>query len=394
MATARCSFCGRNAEVAGSVVAGPRGIGICGDCAAVAAEVALDTTRPEEIDRVVTSIGCLITNDRRNDGLLGWVPDAAVAIRRGRVTWVGSQRHLPSRYAELPVLDAGGRIVCPGFIDAGTDLLGTTPGLQPEAAVERAADLAAMMIQEGVTSFDLAVGGSDDPLTETVALAAGRGLAEKVAASVTVSWRVPPTMTPEAIRRILIPAASRLASNAIVSCHAEPHGAIEARLDSIRPLRPRIVVCDEPAECIDAAEGALSISGAGHLSPVDGVVSIVEPLTLLDGRSLPARKLWDAGAVLGLASRNDPDRRLLRSPAFMITLLVEVGGLSISEAIWSATRGGALALGDPERGRVRPGDIADLIVLDTDSLGDLIRLPDSGWASSVLRGGVVVATRP
>lgn len=375
------------------MIAGPRGVGICGECAALAAEVALDTTRPEEVDRVITSIGCLITNDRHNDGLLGWIPDAAVAIRRGRVTWVGPQRHLPDRYAELPRLDARGRIVGPGFVDAGTSLLGTEPIVQPEEAVERAAELAAAMIQEGVTSFDLAVGGSDDPMTETVSLAAGRGLAERVAASVTVSWRVPRRMAPEEVRRILVPAATRLASNALLSCDGPPHD-IEARLHATRPLRPRIEVCEEPDGCVDAAEGALSISGSGHVSPVEGVVSIAEPLALLDGHSLPARKLWDAGAVLALASRNDPARRMMRSPAFMLTLLVEVGGLSISEAMWAATRGGALALGDPERGRLRPGDIADLVVLDTDSLGDLVRRPDSDWTAAVVSGGVVMTTRP
>lgn len=375
------------------MVAGPRGVGICGECAALAAEVALDTTRPEEVDRVVTSIGCLITNDRHNDGLLGWIPDAAVAIRRGRVTWVGPQRHLPGRYAELPKLDARGRIVAPGFVDAGTSLFGAEPIVQPEEAVGRAAELAAAMIQEGVTSFDLAVGGNEDPMAETVSLAAGRGLAERVAASVTVSWRVPRRMAPDEIRRILVPAAARLASNAQLSCDGPPHD-IEERLHATRPLRPRIEVCEEPGGCLDAAEGALSVSGSGHVSPVEGVVSIAEPLALLDGHPLPARKLWDAGAVLALASRNHPGRRMMRSPAFMLTLLVEVGGLSISEAMWAATRGGALALGDPERGRLRPGDIADLVVLDTDSLGDLVRRPDSGWTAAVVSGGVVVATRP
>ncbi|MEX0756984.1 MAG: amidohydrolase family protein, partial [Acidimicrobiia bacterium] len=91
---------------------------------------------------------------------------------------------------------------------------------------------------------------------------------------------------------------------------------------------------------------------------------------------------------------NDPEKRMFRSPAFMITLLVEVGALSIAEAMWCATRGGALALGDPERGRLRPGDIADLVILDTDSLGDLVRRPDSDWASVVVGGGVIVSTRP
>jgi imidazolonepropionase len=393
MVTARCSFCSRSAEIAGSIVAGPRGVGICGECAALAAEVALDASRPEEVDRVIRGIGCLVTNDRRHDGLLGWIADAAVAIRRGRVTWVGPERHLPGRYAELPNLDAGGRIVCPGFVDAGTELLGRGRIGKPEAAADRAAGLAAAMIVEGVTSFDLAVGGTDDPMSETVSLAAGRGVAERVAATVTVSWRVPTGISPPELRRILLPAAARLASNALVTCTGPPH-QIEPWLPATRPLRPRIEVCDEPEGCVEAAEGALSVSGSGHTSPIDGVVSIVEPLALLDGCSLPARKLWDAGAVLALASRNDPARRMLRSPALMMTLLVEVGGLSISEAIWAATRGGALALGDAERGRLRPGDIADLLVLDTDSLGDLVRRPDTGWASVVVSGGVVVATRP
>jgi imidazolonepropionase len=71
-----------------------------------------------------------------------------------------------------------------------------------------------------------------------------------------------------------------------------------------------------------------------------------------------------------------------------------VGGLTISEAIWAATRGGALALGDSERGRLRPGDIADLVVFETDTLGDLVRRPDAGWARAVVCSGVVVATRP
>jgi imidazolonepropionase len=374
-------------------VAGPRGVGICSECAALAVEVASDQTLPEETDRVITSIGCLATNDRRHDGLLGWIPDAAVAIRRGRITWVGPERHLPSRYADLPQLNAGGRLVCPGFVDAGTDLLGDVEGREPEPMVARAAGLAASMIQEGVTSLDLTVGGSDDPLRETVALAAGRGVAERVAASVTVSWRLPTGLSPAELRRVLLPAASRLASNALAVCPGAPH-AIDERLRAVRPLRPRVEVCDEPGECLDVTEGALSVAGPGHVSAVDGVVSIVEPLALLDDRPLPARKLWDAGAVLALASRNDPDRRMLRSPALMVTLLVEVGGLTVAEALWSLTRGGSLALGDPERGRLRPGDVADVVVLDAESLGDLLHQPDGGWAATVVAGGVVVTTRP
>lgn len=390
---ARCSFCGRNAAAAGSVVAGPRGVGICGECASLAAEVALDATQPEQVDRVVTSIGCLMTNDRRHEGLLGWIPDAAVAVRRGRITWVGPERHLPGRYAELPTVDAGGRVVAPGFVDAGVGLLGEVDPADPESAVQAAATVAADLTTFGVTAFDLTVGGRDDPMAETLALAAGRGLAERAAATIALSWRIPQALDAETIRRVILPAALRLASHAVVVCVGQPHD-LESRLEAIRPLRPRIEVCDEPGACEDAAEGALSVAGAGHISPVDGVVSIVEPLALLDGRALPARKLWDGGAVVAVASRNDPRRRVVRSPYLLASLLVDVGGLTVSEAMWALTRGGALALGDPERGRLRPGDVADLVILDTDNLGDLVRRPDAAWATTVVVGGAVVATRP
>jgi len=372
-------------------VAGPKGIGICGECAALAVEVAADAVDADSADRVLVSIGRLMTNDRHHDGPLGWIDEAAIAVRRGRVTWVGQERHLPARYDDLPRFDAGGRIVCPGFADAGVGLLGIVDPGEPEAAVARAADVAATMLQHGVTSFDLRTGGSDDPMKETVALAAARALAERVAATVSVTWVVPPTSDADELRRVLVPAASRLAANALVRCDGTD-GRVDRIIRAVRPLRSRVEVCDEPVDCLEAAEGALSVGGAAHLSAVEGTVSVVEPTRLFDGGSLPSRKLWDGGAVVAVASGNDTSRRVVESPALLAALLVEVGGLTVDETLWALTRGGALALGDPERGRLRPGDVADLVVLDGDSLDDLVRRPDANWASAVLVGGVLMTT--
>lgn len=391
MATARCSFCSRSADSAGSIVAGPRGVGICGECAALAAEVAVDAIRPSSSDRLITRIGRVMTNDHRHGDRHGWIDRAAVAVRRGRVTWVGPERDLPDRYRQLPELDAGGAIVCPGFVDAGTHLLGAVTVDTADAAVAGAAGVASAMLQRGVTSFDLSAGGSTDPMLETVSLAAARATAERVAASVSVTWRVAVGSDCRELRRVVLPAASRLAANVAVQCDGSP-GSVEESIRSLRPLRPRITVCDEPDDCLDAAEGALSIGGAGHHSAVDGVVSVVEPARLLDGHGLASRKLWDAGAVVAIASGNDPARRVVESPGLLLTLLVEVGGLTIDEAMWTATRGGALALGDPERGRLRPGDVADLVVLAADDAADLVARPDANWASMVVVGGIVMST--
>ena len=71
-----------------------------------------------------------------------------------------------------------------------------------------------------------------------------------------------------------------------------------------------------------------------------------------------------------------------------LCLLVSLGGLSAHEALWCATRGGAEALGDPSRGRLRMGDPADLVILDTDHLSDMMSRPDANPVWRVVSAGL------
>ena len=151
---------------------GQGGVAICGDCARLAAEL---TSEPESSsgDLLVTGIGTLVTNDTRYGGLLGEIPGAAVAVRNGRVTWVGRERALPDRYRELPEIDCGGRMVVPGFVDAhrhfpavaGTDLAAYT---------EAAADQLGRLLEQGVTTVEMRSFGAPDPETEVTVLGGSR----------------------------------------------------------------------------------------------------------------------------------------------------------------------------------------------------------------------------
>src|SRR3989442_1887684 len=51
-------------------------------------------------------------------GELGIIDDGAVAIRDGRIEWVGPTDQLPDRSA--PEFDAAGKIILPGFVDSHT----------------------------------------------------------------------------------------------------------------------------------------------------------------------------------------------------------------------------------------------------------------------------------
>jgi imidazolonepropionase len=61
------------------------------------------------------------------------------------------------------------------------------------------------------------------------------------------------------------------------------------------------------------------------------------------------------------------------------------------EAVWSATAGGAAALGRKDVGRIAPGARADLIVLDASSSVHLAYRPGVPLVSTVVRRGEVVA---
>lgn len=373
-----------------------RNVAICGECAEVALQVISEAQRPEYSDRVVTGIGTVVTQDSRlGEGPFGLIHDAGLVIRMGRVTWVGPAAEMPVRYADLPALDAGGRMVVPGFVDPVTRLFGDSPTDTDDAKarVDGAVEFAGAMLQHGVTTLGLRVGGSADPTTETLALAAARTVADRLPSLVSIVWVDRGSMDQRVAEDVMIPTAQRLASAVEVTCHGPPHiERLLGRLDAYGSMRPHVRLCDEPGPCLDAASGALTVEGWSQLEPVDAAVSVLEPLDLLDGLPLPMRKLLEAGAQVAIASGSDPRRRLVHSPALLIALAVDAGGVTPWHAVWAATRGGALAVGDPERGRLRPGDPADLVILDASDPAEMVRRPDANPAWSVVCNGAIVPT--
>ena len=56
-------------------------------------------------------------------GRLGMITDGAVLVRGGQIAAVGSSADLRARYPDELTLDAGGRVVMPGFVDPHTHLV-------------------------------------------------------------------------------------------------------------------------------------------------------------------------------------------------------------------------------------------------------------------------------
>jgi imidazolonepropionase len=154
-----------------------------------------------------------------------------------------------------------------------------------------------------------------------------------------------------------------------------------------------------PGAELAAELGATSADHLTHLTPQDrdalagaGVVATLLPVAELSTRSAwpDARALLVAGVTVALATDCNPGTSFTTSMPLVVALAVSMMRMTPQEAVWSATAGGASALGREDVGRLSPGARADLIVLDAPSSVHLAYRPGVPLVRTVVRGGEVV----
>jgi imidazolonepropionase len=146
--------------------------------------------------------------------------------------------------------------------------------------------------------------------------------------------------------------------------YARAHGlAAKLHVDQLR---------DGGGAELAASLGALSADHLEHVSErgaqalaVNGVVACILPgCAAMLGGWPDARRLRDAGCDVAIATDCNPGS----SPVLDLTLCGLLAatqcGLTLEEAMWGITRGGAKALGLSDRGRLIPGERADMVIVD------------------------------
>lgn len=205
------------------------------------------------------------------------------------------------------------------------------------------------------------------------------------------------------IEHEMLPTASRLATYCDVFCDRGAFTVEEARrvLEAGRRygLRPRLhanQLGDTGGVELAAAIGAVS---ADHLEYVDsqqaaslaaaGVVAVLCPTVSwsMQAPQAPATVLWDRGVVVALATDCNPGTSYVESMQLVVAVACLEMGLRLEEAVWSATRGGALALEETDKGRIVPGAIADILILEADSYRHLVYRPDANLVRTVIKQG-------
>jgi imidazolonepropionase len=370
---------------------------------------------------VVTNINELTTNDPTlgDNSRVGRLFNAALLVDDAEVLWVGPSDEAPDA-DEL--IDAEGRAVIPGFVDSHTHLV---------FAGERSDEFEARM--EGVhydgggitRTVEATRAASRDDLTAGTRKRVHELLAGGVT---TVEIKSGYELTVDGESRELD--IARLFSDEVtwLGAHVVPLEFKSDRagylalltstmLDACAPkAKWADVFCDRGAFSIDEARGVLEAARTAGLSPrlhanqlahsgaielaveldcasvdhctyledsdIDLLSASATVATLLPGAEFStrspypsARRLLDAGAVVALATDCNPGSSYVTSMAFVIALAVREMAMTVDEALWSATLGGAWALRRSDIGHLGLGARSDFSILDAPRAAHLAYRP-------------------
>ena len=383
---------------------------------------------------VIDNIGLLITNDpAMGSGKLGVLKNASVVFDAGRVVSVG-----PAGQVADDCIDATGRCVIPGFVDSHTHLVFAGDRSQEFSARMAGAPYAA----GGIRVTTAATRASSD--NELRALTARRIDEAHRCGITTTEIKSGYGLTVAHEHRCLEIAGEFTTDVTFLGGHVVPaefdgraddyvHHVCGEMLDACAPASKWCdVFCETGAFDVDQSRAILA-AGAAHglglrvhgnqlgygpgvqLAVEMGCASVDHCTYLADAdiaalaRSstvatlLPAtdfstrepypdaRRLLDAGAAVALATNCNPGSSYTSSMSFVIALAVRDCHMTIDEALWSATAGGALALRRNDVGVLRPGTLADMVILDAPSHDHLAYRPGMPLVAATFKLGILAS---
>ena len=368
---------------------------------------------------VIVSIGLLLTNDVNwGTGPTGPLRDAWVVMSGGRIASVG----VGAPPAADNVIDAAGRCVLPGFVDSHSHLV--FAGNRADEFANRMAGVpyAAGGIRTTVAATRTA---SDAHL---LARASALRAEARRAGSTTIEIKSGYGLTVADEARTLAVARQLSSETTFLGAHVVPP-EFDGRADDYVSLvcNEMLAVCAPHARWIDAfcEQGAfdadqsravleagraaglglklhanqlghgpgvqlaveLGCASADHCTylsdaDIDALAGGTTVATFLPATDFStrqpypnARRLLAAGGVAALAANCNPGSSFTTSMGFCIALAVRDMHMTIDEALWASTAGGAAALRRDDIGRIGVGGRADMIILNTTQPIDFVYRP-------------------
>lgn len=390
---------------------------------------------------------------RPGTGPYGEVRHGALAVRQGRIAWVGPESAMPSwTHGARRELDAGGRWATPGLVDCHTHLVfggnraaeferrlqgvtyeeiaregggilstvRATRDADEEALARQAAPRLQALARGGVTTVEIKSGYGLDVDTELRMLRVARTLGERsgvrVRTTLLGAHALPPEhagdrdgyvelvcreMVPEAARRGLADAVDAFCEG-IAFTPEECGRVFDAAHDAGLPVRLHAdQLSDLGGAALAAAHGARSADHLEHTSEdgvramaAAGTVAVLLPGAahfLRDTTVPPVEAFRAHGVPMAVATDLNPGSSPLLDPLQVLSLACLLFRLTPEEALTGMTRHAARALGLDDRvGSLEEGKEADVVLWNVDHPAELAYWMGGSPAWAVVRGGVVV----
>ena len=385
---------------------------------------------------------------------LGVLPDGAVYIEGGRIREVGDTREvLRLRGDTKDVIDATGKVVLPGFVDAHThaafagsrhhEVPWRAEGLSYTEIAARGGGIASTVRDTRAAPREALVGATRKRLdgmlrfgSTTAEVKSGYGLTTESELAILqaideLSGSHPMGLVATFLGAHAVPpefegrgdAYADLVANDMVPAIASRTGArfcdVWVEDGYFTADQARRIYTAAKAHGLDAKVHADEFSDAGgaalaaevgaasadhllHASDAGlqamaekGVVGVLLPATSLASK-LPfadARRIIDAGVPVALGTDLSP-ATWNESMQSIVALATHRLGMYPEEAITAATVNAAFAIGrGKDVGMLEPGMAADLVVLDADSVGHLGYRLSGNLVEKVVKAGRVVMDR-
>lgn len=356
---------------------------------------------------------------------IGHVPDAALAIRAGRIAWVGTRRELDQlQWSADAVTEARGLWITPGFVEchthlvyagdrshefaarlrgvsyeeiarAGGGILSTvkaTRAASEEELLMQSLPRAAALLSEGVTTLEIKSGYGLDLPNEMKMLRVARQIGEQLGIDVVRTFLGAHALPPEYANRqndyvrhvcdVMLPAVAsgRLADAADVFCERIAFTRVQTEQIFARARELGLALRLHADQLSDGGGGeiaarwqALSADHLEHTSAQSlramaqqGVVAGVLPgafYFLRETQRPPIEQLRALGIPMAVSTDCNPGTSPVSSLLLAMNMACVLFGMDASEVLRGVTVHAARALGLAEdRGVLRVGSRADLAV--------------------------------
>lgn len=389
-------------------------------------------------------------NEGPDKSPLSIIRDAALLVRNARIEAVGSLAEVATHPAahEAQRRHLGGRAVLPGFVDSHTHIAFAGDRIDEMARRARGETYEQIAAAGGgiVRSAEQMERASQDDLvdaglgrlsimlrkgTTTCEIKSGYGLlpeqeAKQLRAIAELAARTPVQLLATVLAHS-VPRAWSSRRDDYVRTYCEHIIPMAAKAGHVRFcdvfVERNVFTPDEARRIATAAKGhdlrlklhvdqlhegggaalaaELGAVSADHLEETSpegrraladaGVIATVLPgcrLFLGKGPWPAARALRDAGCEVAVATDFNPGSCHVADLPLCAIMAVTQCGLSLEEALWGITRGGAKALGLNDRGRLIAGERADFVVLNHADWRALFYSPADPPIEEVVVGGV------